>query len=55
MLTEHKLFLFTGNVGNFDKPFEGSITDVKGISLSIYSALFSYAGWYVCDLDTSDV
>lgn len=38
-------YILVGNVNNFQDPFEGSITEVKGISLSIYSALFSYAGW----------
>ena len=35
----------TGGTGNFDNAFEGSKTDVKGMALSVYSALFSYAGW----------
>ncbi|KAF6018946.1 SLC7A6 [Bugula neritina] len=49
------VFMAMGKVNNFKKPFEGSVTDVKGISLAIYSALFSYAGWNFLNFVTEEI
>ncbi|XP_067927857.1 Y+L amino acid transporter 2-like [Watersipora subatra] len=44
-----------GNVSNFREPFKTSIWDVESISLSIYSSLFSYAGWNFLNVVTEEI
>lgn len=40
-------FLFKGHVENFDRPFDNTQTDPGKLSIAFYSGIFSYAGWYV--------
>ena len=40
------LLIYTGEFFNFENGFEDTKLNPGSISLSFYSGLFSYAGWY---------
>ena len=44
---QHMWIASTGRTEYFEDPWEGTSTDVGSLSLSIYSGLFAYAGWFV--------
>ena len=50
IITFGAIHLIQGNTENLSYPhsFVGTSTSPGHISLSFYSGLFSYAGWYVC-------
>ena len=45
----------TGNVSNFDNPWQGSQTSPGFIALSFYSGLFSYSGWTYLNFVTEEL
>lgn len=46
--------LFTGNVSNFDKAFEGDF-DAADIALAFYSGLFAFGGWNFLNFVTEEL
>lgn len=49
------IYMLMGHVENFEKPFEGSTTDVGKISVAFYSGIFSYAGWNYLNFMTEEL
>lgn len=47
--------LFMGETQQFEKPFEDTKLSIGGISLSIYSGLFAYAGWNFLNFITEEM
>lgn len=45
----------TGNLQNFDKPFENTETHLGKLSVAFYSGIFSYAGWYVNEMNVTQL
>lgn len=39
------VYMSSGHLENFDKPFENTETDPGKLSIAFYSGIFSYAGW----------
>ena len=42
------VYFIQGESRGLKNPFANTSTDPSKIALSFYSAIFSYAGWYVC-------
>lgn len=47
--------LFQGNIQNFEKPFEGSQLNAGAVSMALYSALYSFAGWDVLNYVSEEI
>lgn len=49
------VYMCMGHVENFEKPFEGSTTDIGKLSVAFYSGIFSYAGWNYLNFMTEEL
>lgn len=49
------VWMFMGNVENFERPFENTETDPGKLSVAFYSGIFSYAGWNYLNFMTEEL
>lgn len=49
------VYMASGHVENFDKPFENTETDPGKLSIAFYSGIFSYAGWNYLNFMTEEL
>lgn len=49
------VWMFMGNLENFEKPFENTETDPGKLSVAFYSGIFSYAGWNYLNFMTEEL
>ncbi|XP_031633074.1 Y+L amino acid transporter 2 [Contarinia nasturtii] len=49
------VYMSSGHMENFDKPFENTETDPGKLSIAFYSGIFSYAGWNYLNFMTEEL